>query len=157
MSKVTYSFATDDAALAAKITSMLAGTAAAPAATTTPSAAPPPPVAAPAPAPAPAAPNAAPPPPVGSAPPPPPAAAPPAPAAPPAAAYVNDAADEATLAAGWTTELMKETITSYQQRHGKDGAAGIKAALNSLGASMLVGKGALQPKHYPALHKLLSV
>jgi len=84
---------------------------------------------------------------------PPAALTPPTPATPPAAAAPTglDELDQATLAAGWTVEHVKNAATAYTQKLGAAGPSGMKAILAQHGAEKVVGKNALAPKHYPAV------
>ena len=75
-----------------------------------------------------------------------------APAPAPAAAPTLDAQDQAALAAGWTVEHVKQAATTYTQAKGAAGASGLKAILAEFGAERVAnGKNVLAPKHYPAV------
>lgn len=75
-----------------------------------------------------------------------------APAPAPAAAPALDAQDQAVLAAGWTVEHVKQAATTYTQAKGAAGASGLKAILAEFGAERVAnGKNVLAPKHYPAV------
>ena len=75
-----------------------------------------------------------------------------APATAPAAAPTLDAQDQAVLAAGWTVEHVKQAATTYTQAKGAAGASGLKAILAEFGAERVAnGKNVLAPKHYPAV------
>lgn len=147
MSQNTYSFTTADPLLAAKIAALFAGGASV-ASAPVPAAAPAPvPVPTPAPV-APVAPAA-----------PTPAPAPVAPAAPPApvAPVDHDDQDKATLAAGWTPDLMKAASTAFIQKGNTPAQLG--KILTDHGAKKIAnGKPGenLAPKHYPAVHALLT-
>ena len=70
----------------------------------------------------------------------------------PAAAPALDAQDQAVLAAGWTVEHVKQAATTYTQAKGAAGASGLKAILAEFGAERVAnGKNVLAPKHYPAV------
>lgn len=160
MALSSFSFHTDDPAIARRIHDIMTGgssvpavlPAAAPAAPSTvqppalvaPAANPPAPVAVAAPA-APVTAQVAAPAPVAP-------AAPAAPAPAPAAAPALDAQDQAVLAAGWTVEHVKQAATTYTQAKGAAGASGLKAILAEFGAERVAnGKNVLAPKHYPAV------
>ena len=149
MALSSFSFHTDDPAIARRIHDIMTGgssvpavlPAAAPAAPSTvqppalvaPAASPPAPVAVAAPA-APVTTQVA------------------APAPAPAAAPTLDAQDQAVLAAGWTVEHVKQAATTYTQAKGAAGASGLKAILAEFGAERVAnGKNVLAPKHYPAV------
>ena len=75
-----------------------------------------------------------------------------APAPAPAAAPALDAQDQAVLAAGWTVEHVKQAATTYTQAKGAAGASGLKSILAEFGAERVAnGKNVLAPKHYPAV------
>ena len=160
MALSSFSFHTDDPAIARRIHDIMTGgssvpavlPAAAPAAPSTaqppalvaPAANPPAPVAVAAPA-APVTAQVAAPAPVAP-------AAPAAPAPAPAAAPALDAQDQAVLAAGWTVEHVKQAATTYTQAKGAAGASGLKSILAEFGAERVAnGKNVLAPKHYPAV------
>ena len=70
----------------------------------------------------------------------------------PAAAPTLDAQDQAVLAAGWTVEHVKQAATTYTQAKGAAGASGLKSILAEFGAERVAnGKNVLAPKHYPAV------
>ena len=70
----------------------------------------------------------------------------------PAAAPALDAQDQAVLAAGWTVEHVKQAATTYTQAKGAAGASGLKSILAEFGAERVAnGKNVLAPKHYPAV------
>ena len=165
MALSSFSFHTDDPAIARRIHDIMTGgssvpavlPAAAPAAPSTvqppalvaPAANPPAPVAVAAPA-APVTTQVAAPAPAPAAAPAPAPAAAPAPA--PAAAPALDAQDQAVLAAGWTVEHVKQAATTYTQAKGAAGASGLKSILAEFGAERVAnGKNVLAPKHYPAV------
>ena len=152
MALSSFSFHTDDPAIARRIHDIMTGGSSVPA--VLPAAAP----AAPSTAQPPAlvAPAANPPAPVAVAAPAAPVttqvAAPAAPAPAPAAAPALDAQDQAVLAAGWTVEHVKQAATTYTQAKGAAGASGLKAILAEFGAERVAnGKNVLAPKHYPAV------
>ena len=141
MALSSFSFHTDDPAIARRIHDIMTGGSSVPAVL---------------PAAAPAAPSTVQPPALVA-----PAANPPAPvavAAPAApvtaqvAAPALDAQDQAVLAAGWTVEHVKQAATTYTQAKGAAGASGLKAILAEFGAERVAnGKNVLAPKHYPAV------
>ena len=79
-------------------------------------------------------------------------AAPAAPVTTQVAAPALDSQDQAVLAAGWTVEHVKQAATTYTQAKGAAGASGLKAILAEFGAERVAnGKNVLAPKHYPAV------
>ncbi len=84
---------------------------------------------------------------------PPPAAAAPAPPPPAIGAQAHDDHDKATLAAGWSHDMIKQAATAYMQKYPDRGAAGVQAVVQKYGANRVTE---LAPKHIPAVHQELS-
>lgn len=138
----TYSFTTDDPALASKLAALMSGGPSAPAAA--------PPAAAPVAAPAPVAPPA-------------PVAAPAAPAAPPAPPVAVPVAPPAPVAApapvaqqqhgapppGWTIQHVQSALQALGTNPAKGGPAAVKAILEQFGAKKIAE---VDPARWPDLY-----
>jgi hypothetical protein len=134
----TYTFTTDDAALASKLAALMSGQPSAPAAA--PPAAPAP-VAAP---PAPPAPVAAP-----AAPPAPPVAAPVAPPAPVAAPAPVAQQQHGTPPPGWTIQHVQSALQALGTNPAKGGPSAVKAILEQFGAKKIAE---VDPARWPDLY-----
>jgi hypothetical protein len=133
----TFTFSTEDAALAAKIAALMSG------GPSVPAVAPPAPAAAPAPAPV-AAPVAAPP-----APPAPPVAAPVAPPAPVAAPAPVAQKQHGEPPQGWTIQHVQSALQALGTNPAKGGPAAVKAILEQFGAKKIAE---VDPARWPELY-----